>query len=151
MPLSDWENKAVELMTEVSILGRLIATRINTDMPFGLNEIRLGILMVVERKMPMGMTRASLEWTLDDNVTDIGKEIDYSLSEGLIMAQPNQTDTTDPVLFLTEEGKKRLGLAIQALMPKFAPGLESVTADDMVSACNSLAEIRRTLDNLPFV
>jgi DNA-binding MarR family transcriptional regulator len=146
MSLSDWEQKAVDLLTEVSILGNLIETRINTDMPFDLDETRMAVLMILARNAPLGMTRAALEWTLDDNVTDVASEIDYTIAQELVAPSqdPNKAD-----LFITDKGQKRLSLAIQALLPKFVPGLESVSAEDLASARDSLAEIRRTLDNLP--
>jgi DNA-binding MarR family transcriptional regulator len=146
MSLSDWEQKAVDLLTEVSILGRLVETRINSDMPFDLNETRMAILMILARNAPLGMTRAALEWTLDDNVTDVASEIDYALSQDLVAPS---SDPNNAELFITDKGQKRLSLAIQALLPKFAPGLESVSAEDLANARDSLAEIRRTLDNLP--
>jgi DNA-binding MarR family transcriptional regulator len=146
MPLSDWEQKAVDLLTEVSILGRLVETRINSDMPFDLNENRMAILMILARNAPLGMTRAALEWTLDDNVTDVASEIDYAVSQELVAPS---SDPNNEELFITDKGQKRLSLAIQALLPKFAPGLESVSAEDLANARDSLAEIRRTLDNLP--
>jgi hypothetical protein len=143
MSQSRWENAAVELLTEVSILAPLISARIDGMEPEGLNECRLSILMILARNEVIGMSRDSLEWMLEDTEPSIAIEIDSLVEAGCIDADANDQ------LQISETGRKKLDGAIRALIPTFEPALQGVQIDAMVKSMETLREIRRTLDNLP--
>jgi hypothetical protein len=140
---SRWENAAVELLTEVSILGALISTRIDETEPVGLNECRLSILMILSRNEVIGMKRAALEWTLEDSEPSVAIEIDTVIELGLVSV------SGDDLLQITALGRDTLDGAIRALMPQFEPALQDVPIEAMTQAMEVVREIRRTLDNLP--
>jgi hypothetical protein len=143
MSQEQWENAAVELLTEVSILAPLISVRIDGMEPEGLNECRLSILMILARNEAIGISRVSLEWMLEDTEPSIALEIENVLAAGLVSA------SADDQLQITQTGRKKLDGAIRALMPTFEPALQGVPISAMTQAMETIREIRRTLDNLP--
>ncbi len=143
MSQARWENAAVELLTEVSILAPLISARIDGLEPEGLNECRLSILMILARNDGLGMSRDSLEWMLEDSEPSIAMEIENVIVAGLVGVG------IDDHLQLTDMGRAKLDGAIRALMPKFEPALQGVPVDAMIKSMETIREIRRTLDNLP--
>jgi DNA-binding MarR family transcriptional regulator len=149
MPQFQKEAVAVELLTEVSILGAVISARIDNEAPEGLTEIRLSILMILARHDQIGMARSAMIWMLEDKAPNIVEDLAYVIDAGLVKVAAGAASRAHDMLHLTPAGNAQKDNAIRALMPKFEPAIEDVTAEAMEQAMLTLREIRRTLDNLP--
>jgi hypothetical protein len=144
--MNAWETTVVELFTEIAILEGLISARIDRTRPDDLGELDIAILQVLARTGGMGMSRATMIWSLvekpgtDDAVTSLiaRKYVEEA-------CKPND----EPHLTLTALGQQALSVAFERLVPQFKPALEHVAQDELDSALVTLRDIRRTLDNLP--
>jgi DNA-binding MarR family transcriptional regulator len=148
MPRSRWENAAVELFTEVTILEPLIRARIDGAQPEGLSESQLTVLMILARQEGLAMTQSSLVWMLGDDHPGVEDDIRGGITTGLISAT-HVAGTGDHNLLLTDQGRAKCENAIQSLLPEFEPALLDVSVEALEQAMGTLREIRRTLDNLP--
>ncbi len=142
MDNSEWEHAAIELFTEVSVLGALVSERINKAQPLGLNETRLSILMILAKQDGLGMTRDSIIWMMEEGDPHVAREIDRLLDNGFVAQAGERISVTD-------SGHLRLREAHQILLPKFKPALQDLPSETLSAAMITLREIRRTLDNLP--
>lgn len=146
--MTPWEEIAVGLLTEVSILEPLVSQRVEREQPLGLGEAGIAILISLSRVRDVGMTRAGLVWMMEENDKQVEEVIDALVAQGRV-AQSASSDGNGDKLMITDKGQAALTAAVRALIPYFKPALDSVSIEALQQASETLREIRRTLDNLP--
>ena len=142
----EWEATAVALFTEVEILGSIVHERIEETKPAGLSEADLSVLMLLTKAEGVGMTMASLVWTLESSLGDPDAVTRALAVRGLVTIVP---DEAEEKLNITMLGTNTIAVALKELMPGFTPALQDIPHDALQSALHTIREIRRTLDHLP--
>ena len=131
-----------DLFTDIAVLEHLINNRYGSGGPHGLPARAFGVLNWFDRGARTTVRLAAIMYDFQWNEAETQKVIDLLAERGAVLRDGSEVS-------LTPRGRDMFTDQMVADVPEIAPLFEEMDMADVRVAVRVLADLRRTLDNLP--